>query len=176
VSARRRGIAVTVHVVAALALVGVSTAMLVAGLHAASRDDARDAHAIYALLRLLTVGLDLPLALITLLSGVLLALTSSWGMFRYWWVIAKLAIYGTTLVIGLALIGPSIETMLDVTEAGSPGESGARSTLIAAAGVQVVTLVGAATLGVFKPGGPRRTRRRDGADSSAETSGAHVTR
>ena len=158
-TAGRRNLAVTVHVVAALALLGVSTVVLVAGLQAATRDDARDAHAVYSLLRLLTFSLDLPLAAITVLSGVLLALTSSWGMFRHWWVIAKLGIYGATLVIGLVLISPSLDTMIDVTEAGSPGESGARWTLSVAAGVQVVILVAAATLGVFKPGRRRLARR-----------------
>ena len=151
----RRKIAVTVHVVAALALLGVSTVVLVAGVQAATRDDAHDAHAVYSLLRLLTFSLDLPLAAVTLLSGVLLALTSRWGIFRHWWVIAKLAIYGATLIIGLVLISPSLDTMIDVTEAGSSGQSGARSTLVFAAGVQVVILVAAATLGVFKPGGRR---------------------
>lgn len=155
----RRKSAVTVHVVAALALLGVSTVVLVAGVHAATRGDARDAQAVYSLLRLLTFSLDLPLAAVTLLSGVLLALTSRWGMFRHWWVIAKLAIYGATLVIGLVLIGPSLDTMIDVTEAQRPEESGARSTLVVAAAVQVVILSGAATLGVFKPGGSRLARR-----------------
>jgi hypothetical protein len=170
VTARRRSIGVTIHVVAALALLGVSSVLMVAGLRAATRDDAREAHSIYELLRLLTFSLDLPLAFITLLSGALLALTSIWGMFRYWWVIAKLAIYGATLIIGVVLIGPSLDTLIDVTETGSPRESGARSTLIVAAGVQVVILIGAATLGVFKPGRPRRARRRTGADSARETS------
>ena len=55
---------------------------------------------------------------ITLLSGARLALTSRWGLFRHWWVIAKLAIYGATLAIGLVLISPSLDTMLEVTEAG----------------------------------------------------------
>jgi hypothetical protein len=175
-TARRRNIVVTIHIVTALALLGVSTVVLVAGIHAAASDDARDAHAVYELLRLLTFSLDLPLALLTLVSGVRLALTSSWGLFRHWWVIAKLAIYGATLGIGLLLISPSLDKMLEVTEAGGLGDGGARSTLIAAAGIQVVILLGAATLGVFKPGGRRRVRWRDGADSSAETSGAHVTR
>jgi hypothetical protein len=157
----RRKLALTVHVVAAVGLSGVSTVLLVAGLHAATRDDPQEAHAIYALLRLLTVSLDLPLASITLLSGVLLALTSGWGILRYWWVVAKLTIFLATLVLGVALIGPSIETLLDVTEAGDPGESGARSRLIAAAGVQVAMLLAAATLGVFKPG---RARRRSGSE------------
>jgi hypothetical protein len=64
---------------------------------------------------------------------------------------------------------PLFATMIDVTEAGSLGESGARSTLVVAAGVQVVVLVGAATLGVFKPGGSRLARRPAG-DSARETS------
>jgi hypothetical protein len=168
-TARRRNLALTAHVVAALALLGVSTVVLVASLRAATRDDAQEAHAIYALLRLLTVSLDLPLAAIALLSGVLLALTSSWRIFRYWWVVTKLAIFAATLILGLALISPSVDTMLDVTEVGDPGESGARWTLIAAAGVQVTSLLGAAMLGVFKPGRrahwPRLARRRAGADS-----------
>ena len=166
-TASRRNIAVTVHVVAALALLGVSTVVLVAGLQAATRDDARDAHAVYSLLRLLTFSLDLPLAAITLLSGVLLALTSRWGLFRHWWVIAKLAIYGATLIIGLVLISPSLDTMIDVTEAGNTGESGARSTLIVAAGVQAVILAAAAALGVFKPGRPQL--RRPGGGGRAAT-------
>jgi hypothetical protein len=164
--ASRRNTAVTVHVVAALALLGVSTVVLVAGIQAATRDDARDAHAVYSLLRLLTFSLDLPLAAITLLSGVLLALTSSWGLFRHWWVIAKLGIYGATLIIGLVLISPSLDTLIDITEAGRSGESGARSTLIVAAGAQAVILAAAAALGVFKPG--RSRRRRQGAGGRGE--------
>jgi hypothetical protein len=70
-------------VVAALALLGASSTLLVAALHAASRDNAQDGHPIYSLLRLLTFSLDVPLALIALASGVLLALTSKWGIFRY---------------------------------------------------------------------------------------------
>lgn len=155
-TAGRRKLAVTVHIVASLALLGVSAVLLVAGVHAATRDDARAAHSVYSLLRFLTFSLDLPLAATTLVSGVLLGLTSSWGLFRYRWVIVKLVAYAATLIIGLAFISPSLDTMIEVTEDGSVGESHRGSMLIVAAGVQVALLVGAATLGVFKPGGRRR--------------------
>jgi Antibiotic biosynthesis monooxygenase len=154
----RRKLVLTVHVVAALALLGASIVLLVAGLHAATRDDAQEGHAIYSLLRLLTFSLDVPLALIALASGVLLALTSKWGIFRYWWVTTKLAILVTTIVLGATLIGPSISTMLDVTDTSDPSASGVRWRLVAVSSVQIVLLLANATLGVFKPG--RRVQRR----------------
>jgi hypothetical protein len=148
----------TVHIVAALGLFGASAVLLVGTLHAATRDDPQDAHAIYTLLRLLTFSVDIPLAVITLLGGLTLALTSKWRIFRYRWVMGKLALYVATLAVGITLIGPSIDTMLDVTEAGSPSESSTRLALVLQAGAQVTMLLAAATLGVFKPGGLARWR------------------
>jgi hypothetical protein len=106
--------------------------------------------------RLLTFSVDIPLAVITLLGGLTLALTSKWRIFRYWWVIGKLGLYLATVTVGITLIGPSIDTMLDVTETGIPSDSSTRWTLVVLAGVQVTMLL-AATLGVFKPG--REVRR-----------------
>jgi hypothetical protein len=155
-SGSRRKIVLTVHVAAALGLFGASLVLLVGALHAATRDDPRDAHAIYTLLRLLAFSVDIPLAVSTLLGGLVLVLTSKWRIFRYWWVMGKLGLYLATLTVGVTIIGPSIDTMLDVTEASNPSESGTRWTPIAAAGVQVTMLLTAATLGVFKPGRPRK--------------------
>lgn len=64
-------------------------------------------------------SIDVPLAFIALTGGVLVALTSKWGIFRYW-VTTKLGILLTTIVLGATLIGPSISTMLDVTETSNP--------------------------------------------------------
>jgi Predicted integral membrane protein (DUF2269) len=159
-SGPRRKVVFTVHIAAALGLFGASFVLLVAGLHAAIRDDPQDAHAIYTLMRLLTFSVDIPLAVITLLGGLTLALTSKWRVFRYRWVMAKLALYLATLTVGVTLIGPGIDTMLDVTEADAPSESSTRWTLVLFAGAQVAMLLAAATLGVFKPGGRGRPGRR----------------
>jgi hypothetical protein len=166
----RHKLVLTVHIVAALGLFGASFVLVVAGLHAATRDEASDAQAVYALLRLLTFSVDIPLAVITLLGGLTLALTSKWRLFRYWWVMGKLALYLGTLTVGVTLIGPTIDTMLDVTETSSPGEDSARWTVVLLAGLQATMLLAAATLGVFKPGhartgrspGLRRRSRRPG--------------
>jgi hypothetical protein len=151
----RRKAVMTIHIVAALGLFGASFVLLVGALHAATRDDAGDAHATYSLLRLLTFSVDIPFAVIALLGGLTLALTSKWRLFRYWWVMGKLALYLVTVTIGIALIGPSIDTMLDVTETSSPSESGTRWVLVALPAAQATMLLAAAALGVFKPGPPR---------------------
>jgi hypothetical protein len=153
--------------VAALGLLGASGVLTIASLDAATRADPHEAHALYSLLRLLTFSLDVPLALIAMLSGLTLALTSKWRIFRYWWVTGKLAILLTTIILGITLVGPSIATMLDVTETQSPGESSARWRLISVAGVQVTMLLVAASLGVFKPGGRLRPESSSGATADA---------
>jgi hypothetical protein len=152
----------TVHIVAALALLGVSLVLLVGGLQAATRDDAQDAHALYALLRLLTFSVDIPLAVVTLVAGLTLALTSKWRILGDRWLTTKLGLYIATGALGAGFLGPSIDTMLDVTATHSPETSGTRWRPIGLAGTQVVLLLGAATLGVFKPGrrGSRRRARR----------------
>jgi hypothetical protein len=61
-SGSRRKIVLTVHIVAALGLLGASTVLLVGGLQAATRDEPEEAHAVYSLLRLLTFSVDIPLA------------------------------------------------------------------------------------------------------------------
>jgi uncharacterized membrane protein SirB2 len=156
-SRSRRKTVLTIHIASALGLFGASTALLVGGSHAATRADAPDAHAVYGLLRLLTFSVDMPLAVVALLSGVTLALTSTWRIFRDRWLTAKLALYLATLVVGVTLVGPSIDTMLDVTETTDPGESSTRWMPALLAGVQGTMLLAAATLGVFKPGTRRRT-------------------
>jgi hypothetical protein len=60
-------------------------------------------------------------------------------------------------MLGVLLLGPSIDTMLDVTETSTPDEGAARWRPTVLAGVQAALLLGAATLGVFKPG--RRARQ-----------------
>jgi uncharacterized membrane protein len=157
-SGSRRKAVLTLHIVAALGLLGASTVMVVAALHAATRDDPQDAHAVYDLLRLLTFALDIPHAIVTLLSGLTLALTSAWRIFGDRWLTTKLALYLATVTLGVAFLGPSIDTMLDVTETNSPGESAVRWKPVELSAAQASLLLAAATLGVFKPG--RSSRRR----------------
>jgi uncharacterized membrane protein len=153
----RRKAVLTIHIAAALGLLGASAVLLVGGLHAGTREDPAEAHAVYTFLKLLTFSVDIPLAVVTLFAGLTLALTSTWRIFGDRWLMAKLVLYLATVTLGVALLGPSFDTMLDVTETSSPADSSTRWRPIVLPAIQATMLVAAATLGVFKPG--RRVRR-----------------
>lgn len=164
----RRKVVLTVHLAAALSLLGASLVLVIGSLHAATRSEASEAHAVYTLLRLLTFSADIPLAMITLLSGLTLALTTTtWRILGDRWLTTKLALFLATVTVGIALLGPSLDTMLDVTESSDPGTSSTRWRLPLLAGIQAAMLISAATLGVFKPG--RRARSPSTTKSAPRT-------
>jgi hypothetical protein len=104
-------------------------------------------------------GLRHPLSVVTILTGVTLGLGTRWGVFRYPWVTAKLALVVSVMVVGGAVIGPALNRTL----AGGDGEGA----LIAAAGWDVLALGLATGLSVFKPGGRFRRAGSPGVTDAA---------
>jgi hypothetical protein len=153
----------TTHIASAVALLGSTLGLSIMGARTAGSDDFHQAHAVYDVMNLLTFSLGIPLSFIALASGILLATTSKWGLFGYWWVTTKLALLVGVIIIGATVTGASIDTMLDVTERELPAADGARWTLVAAAATQAAMVLIASVLTVFRPGGrirPQRTARR----------------
>jgi hypothetical protein len=153
--ATRHKALLTVHIAAAVALLGTSSGLLIAALRAAMRSDSQQAHALYELMRLSTYSLGIPFSFIALGAGVLLGLTSKWGIVRYWWVTSKLALLLATIIVGALLTGPSIDQMAEATSPGRIGDDTAKWWIVAAVGSQIALVLSATILAVFKPGGPR---------------------
>ena len=96
----------------------------------------------------------IPLSFAALITGIALGIGTRWGVFRYPWVVAKLALLVVVLLVGTFIISPASKQMLD-------GGGDATGRLIVAATIDVVVLTVATALGVFKPGRAfRRSRRR----------------
>jgi hypothetical protein len=139
------------HIIASVGLLGSSTAMLLAAVTAATTDEPEFAHSLYRLMRTQTFVSAVPLSFIALGSGIGLGLRTKWGVLRYWWTTAKLTLLLLTIVCGALVIGPAIDARLD----GDGSEWG----LVAAVGANVLMLVSATVISVFKPGGRQRPRR-----------------
>ena len=77
------------------------------------------------------------------------------GVFRYPWVVIKLALIVVVLLVGSFIISPASAQMLD-------GEGDTTGRLIVGAVIDVVALTVATALGVFKPGRAFRDSRRGG--------------
>lgn len=137
-----------VHIIASVGLLGSSAALLLAGVTAASTDDAQLAHSAYRLMQTQTLVFGIPLSFIALFSGLGMGLVTKRGVLRYWWTTAKLGLLVLTILCGALVIGPGIDQRLR----GDGSEWG----LVAAVGANVVMLASAATISVFKPGGRLR--------------------
>lgn len=139
----------TVHIVAGVGLLGSVAAVLAINIRAAATADAELAAASYDLLAMFTVLFGIPLSLVALISGIALGLSSKWGVLRSRWVVAKLALLVGVILVGALVLGPGTDAMR-----GGDGDAEAR--LIAGSAYDVVALLLATGLSVFKPRGRRR--------------------
>jgi hypothetical protein len=137
------------HIAVSVAILGDSAAFLAIVLRARTLP-AADAHASYEVLGMLSLVFGIPLSFLALGTGVALGLGTRWGVFRYPWVIAKLALLVSVLVVGGAVLGPAEDAALDGT--------GGTAMLVAGATWDVIALLAAISLSVFKPGRPVRRR------------------
>jgi len=141
---------VTIHVAASVGLLGATASSLLLALTAALTDDAQFAHSAYRLMSAQAFAFGIPLSLLALASGIALGRTTKWGVTRYRWTAAKLALLILIILNGAFAIGPTTDARLD----------GARSewALVVAIGATIAMLAISVVLSVFKPGGLLRSR------------------
>lgn len=143
----------TAHIIASVGLLGDSAGFLAVAIRAAATGDPELANASYELLAMFSVVFGIPLSVVTLLTGVLLGVSSKWGVVRHGWVAAKLVLVVSVMAVGALVIGPALEAMRH-------GGGGRENVLILAAAYDVLALSVATGLSVYKPGGRRRRAAR----------------
>ncbi|MEU6555190.1 DUF2269 domain-containing protein [Streptomyces sp. NPDC046915] len=88
-SQRARKSMVVVHVVVSVSWLALMLCLLTLGTTALATNNADTLRTAYRAMGMLGDVLIIPLSLLTLVSGVVLALGTPWGLFRYYWVSAK---------------------------------------------------------------------------------------
>lgn len=103
-----RKFALTTHVSSSVSLLGSIAAFLVLAISGLTNQDAQAIRAAYTGMDLLAKFIIVPLAFASLLTGLIQSLGTPWGLFRHYWIVAKLlltAFATTILLIKLKLIG-----------------------------------------------------------------------
>jgi uncharacterized membrane protein len=139
---------------------GAVVANLFLGIGAATtgREDLADAY--YTVMDRLVNNLMPAAAISTLATGMLLALTTKWGLLRHYWVLAKLMLGVATVVVGVVAIDGAIQ---DTIAARADRHSAAASDLLLpAVAATPLMLATATTLAITKPWGRTRRGRRAG--------------
>ena len=105
-SRRTRNVILTVHIVASVGLLGDSAGFLAVAIRRAQSKDPAFVEASHDLLGTFALFFGIPLSFLTLLTGIALGLGTQWGVLRYPWVIIKLVLIVTVIVVGATILRP----------------------------------------------------------------------
>lgn len=159
-----RKLALTIHVIASVGLLGAIAAFLVLSVAGLAGRDPQTVRAAYPAMALIARLVVTPLALAALVTGLIQSLGTAWGLFRHYWVLIKLlmTLFATAiLLVKLDLIDQAARLASETILARADLRAVGIQLLVHAAGGLLVLLV-PAVLSIYKPQGLTRygTRRR----------------
>ncbi len=110
---RLRKFLLTVHVASSVGWLGSIGAYIALNVPALTSADERMVRAAYLMMEPVAWFAVLPLALASLLTGIVQSLGTPWGLFRHYWVLISLALttFATTVLL---LHTPAIDEMADL--------------------------------------------------------------
>lgn len=168
-----RKLTLTAHLTLSIGWLGAVVAFLALAIVGVASQEVHMMRSACLAMGLLVSYVIVPLALASLVSGLVSALGTKWGLVRHYWVILKLALTIASIVVLLVQVAPinevaELAAALDSSVATLRGLS--KRPLIHAAGGLMVLLV-IQVLGVYKPHGLTGHGRRKLAAIEAGSNG-----
>ncbi|WP_437063782.1 DUF2269 domain-containing protein [Streptomyces sp. enrichment culture] len=147
-----------VHVVASAGWLGLTLGLLALGVTAASTASPVAVEAAVRSMKLFADWLLLPLALLTLTSGVVLALGTHWGLARHRWVFTKFWLTLVTTAATAFALRPGVNSAVTAVAAG--GALPDAGDVLFGPVVSLSAYVFMTVVSLLKPWGPTRRGRR----------------
>ena len=165
----------TAHIIVSVGWLGIVFAKLVLGLAAMTSDAPDVTDALYLSTTVVNVAFP-PTAIATLVTGVLLSLSTKWGVFHYYWVATKLALAVGVIATGIFLMDRLVRQSISAPTGQAAGDAtilgiaSAPTTLLISLSVAHVLMLGVATVvSVYKPWGKTRFGRREAERKAAQS-------
>lgn len=163
-----RKLALTAHIIFSVGWLGAAATYLVVAVGALVSGDAARMREVYPFLERVGWSAIVPLCVAALVSGLVQSLGTRWGLFRHYWVVAKLALTlfaSAVLLVHLPAVSAAarnaaISVATAPVSPHGPGRQAGPAPIVihAAGGVAVLTAI--AALSVFKPWGLTAHGRR----------------
>lgn len=155
---RVRRLALLAHVVASVGFLGAVATFLVLAVAGLTVEDALRVRAAYLAGEMVTWGLVVPLSFASLLTGLVVSLGTTWGLFRHYWVLIKLLITVFATIVLMIHTRPvgHMARMAAEMEVSGGDLLGARIQLVVASGAAVLALLVTTALSIYKPRGLTR--------------------
>ncbi|GHG91552.1 DUF2269 domain-containing protein [Streptomyces lanatus] len=115
-----RRAALVVHVIASAGWLGLTLGLLALAITAATTGSAVTVEASVRAMKLFADWLLLPLAFLTLVSGLVLSLGTQWGLARHRWVYIKFWLTLATTTATTFALRPGLDTTVAAVAAGEP--------------------------------------------------------
>ena len=157
-----RKFALTAHVTASVGWLGAVAGFLALAIAGLTSHDAQMVRGVYLAMELITWFLIVPLAFASLLPGIVVSPGTTWGLFRYYWVLMKLLITVLATILLLVHTQPIgvLAAVARETTISSADVGRLQIQLVGDAGLALFALLVATTLGVYKPRGMTPYGRR----------------
>lgn len=148
-----RRLALLAHVASSVGWLGAVLAFLALAAVGLSSEDVSTVRGVYLVMDPVAWRVLVPLAFAALLSGILSSLVSPWGLFRHYWVLAKLSL--TVLATVVLLVYMATFRSMARVAADPASELGALRNASPAlhAALALLVLLVATALAVYKPRG-----------------------
>ncbi len=154
-SPRVRKLSLSVHLTFSVGWIGAVLAYLALGVAAVTSQEVQTVRAAWTAMELTGWYVIVPLAIGSLLTGVLMALGTKWGLFRYYWVAISFALTVVSTVV-LILHMPTVSSTADVAQEADGARLDALGGDLLHPAIGLVVLLGIQTLNVYKPPGVTR--------------------
>ena len=168
-----RKLALTAHVTSSVGWLGAVAGFLALAVAGLTSRNVQIIRAAYIAMELTGWYAIVPLCLASLMTGIVQSLGTPWGVFRHYWVVAKLLIAILATVVLLIHMQPISEVARIAAQQTLAPDAlrGMRIQLLADAGAALLVLLVATTLSFYKPRGLTRygwrKQREDRATSTA---------
>lgn len=148
-----RKLALTAHIACSVGWLGAVVAFLALAITGVTSTDDQIVRAVYIAMEAGAWAVILPLALASLVTGLIQSLGTRWGLFRHYWVLFKLLINLVATVI-LVLYLQTLGELSDLARSASTSRADVSTpSPVLHAAAAVVLLVVASVLAVYKPRG-----------------------
>jgi hypothetical protein len=150
-----RKIMLSVHVTSSVGWLGAVAGFLALAIAGLTSREPQVARAAYISMGLTTWFVIVPLALVSLVTGIASSLGTGWGLFCYYWVLVKLLISLFATVVLLVHLQPIQFLAATATSAGilDADLHQSRLLMVVASSAAFVALLVLTTLSVYKPRG-----------------------
>jgi hypothetical protein len=147
-----RKFALAAHLTFSVGFIGAAVAYLALGISAVTSEDAQTVRAAWIAMELIGWYVIVPLSLASLLTGLVMALGTPWGLFRHYWVLITfvLTIFATVILL---LHMPSVSSLADVAREADGATLGRLGGDLLHAGGGLLVLLVITVLNVYKPRG-----------------------